>query len=325
MRLNMGNERQPVLTAHKICLIALFMSAGIITAIPSGIAGLLQSVIIYIALLALMPLIIRLFNIIFSIDTIKSSDPVAAKFCYTFIYFVTALGAVWFAGIGTADFAGFAATVIIPDAPVFLIELFFLAAAVWLAMKNPSVILKITLVVSVIIFISVILLFIISIPHWRTDAASLIRNFDNYKFTDIYSWQGNPALRNAAALLIVFALLACLPEKAGSKSLFTGIILGTLLFTACMIQTLLIFNEKYLATLTYPYLSSVSILSSDEVFLRMDVLVYLMFYTCCLIKTSVCLLTIRLLASKYNEKSGWFVTAASGLLIIVYQLIFNPA
>lgn len=320
-----GHPREPALTTHKICLVALFMSAGIITTIPTGIAGLLQSVIIYIALLALIPIIARLFNIIYSIDTIKSSDPAAAKFCYTFIYVVTALAAVWFAGIGTDDFAGFAATVIISDAPVFWIELFFLAAAVWLAMKNPSVILKIALVVSVIIFISVIVLFIISIPHWRTDAASLFINFNNNSFTDINSWQSNPALRNAAALFVVIALLACLPEKAGGKSLYTGIALGTLLFTVCTLQTLLIFNEHYLSTLTYSYLSSVSILSSDEVFLRMDGFVYLMFYTFCLIKTSACLLTIRLLAVKYNEKAGWFITAASGLLIIVYQLIFNPA
>jgi hypothetical protein len=317
----MYNKHVPALNAHKLCLVTLFLLPEIINGFSVGKTGFFEAVIIFVVLLFFMPLLLRLFNLLFCAEAFRSSGSAAGRAILTAIYAAAAAASLYFAGSCADNFAGFCATVIIPDAPLFWVELAFIAAAVWLSMKDTAVIFKFALVISVVVFTSVIALFVLSLTQLRPDAASLFKSIDTGAFLDLKSWIHNPALTIIASLPVILALVACLPGKADGKSVYPGIFLGFLLLLICAAQTLLVFDENYLATLSYPYLSSVGILSADEVFLRMDGFVYITFYALSLIKTAACFSAVRLLCSKYNNKAGFYAPAACGVIIVIYNLI----
>ena len=306
------------LNLHRICLLSLFLFGVVINKLTDGSTGLLWLLIGTPALFLVMPPLMKLFDRLFGVESLKSVSSPAKKAGLAALYILSGLFALWTAYFTSFRYADFIASAMIPGIPVVWVQLLFLLVCLWLSLKDPTVILKIALVGFVAVVLSVLLLFAVSIPHFASPG-SLLKSLDFGSLTDLNP--DNPVLRFFLPLPVILVLFACMPGGINKKSVYWGTLVGAALFGLSMLQLLLIFDGEYLATLDYPYLSSVSVLAADEVFLRLDGLVYAILYVCFFLKSSVCLLTIRLLSQKFGRRLGYIITPACTAVIILCSLL----
>ncbi|MGI6167514.1 MAG: GerAB/ArcD/ProY family transporter [Eubacteriales bacterium] len=311
-------EKNYSLGLHRVCLLSLFLFGIVINKITDGGSGLLWLLVGTPILLLLLPLFLPVFDKLYGIESAKSVDRTSKKVGLAAIYILTGLYALWTAYYTSFLYADFIASIMIPGTPVFWVQLLFVLVCLWLAMKEPTVIFKVALVSFAAVVLSALLLFAVSVPHF-VSFGSLFKNLDFGRLADFNL--DNPVLRFFLPLPVILVFFTCTSCGTGKKSVYIGTAAGALLFGLSMLQLLLIFDEKYLATLNYPYLSSVSVLAGDEVFLRLDGLVYAILYVCFFLKCSVCLHTIRLLAQKFSRRLGFYVTPVCAALIVLLPLL----
>ena len=116
-----------------------------------------------------------------------------------------------------------------------------------------------------------------------------IKSFD---FTTIKLQNTNFVSSLTNFLPIVVLPLFTQFKNQNFKSVLLGTIAGFLALILCLFQAVLTLGET--RGISYPYLKSVSVISSGSLFTRLDGLVYFLFFVTALVKTVVCVKTVAL-------------------------------
>lgn len=324
-----GEYKSSGLSPHRISLIILFILESVIIKIGSGGFSLITFAGWVLVCTVSIPVVLIIFFFIYGKEGIEQFGGILPQTFITAIYAATGVYALFCAYLSISGFCTFARIIMIPEAPAIWVMLPFLFLCIWLASKPTTVLLKIALTSLPFILLIIAVLFFASIPLFRYEAIPLTLRFE----PDIFgAWKGadSPVFRTFTSLPAVLILLAegegknRTSRRSAVKNSVAGTLIGAALFTLCMVQVLLLFSDRYIANLSHPYLSAVSVISADEVFLRADGLVYLMFFLCSLIRGAASFMCIARLCEKYRGSKGKTVPvilSLAGAAVLIYYLI----
>lgn len=120
-------------------------------------------------------------------------------------------------------------------------------------------------------------------------------------------------------LAVYLALSAPAPrQNSVSRPLAVGVVAGFGLMFLCALQTLLTFGAPYAATLSYPYLRAVRVVSVGQYAFRPELISYVLDYVATLVRTAICLACLRRLIGRFLPRVGRPVPIVGAIGIFIY-------
>ncbi len=203
------------------------------------------------------------------------------------VYFCTAalpISAIAAYGFLTAafDYIMFLKAIQMPDTNTFLTSAVLIAAVALCAFCSNSSILKYSLLSAVICALFFALNFI-----------GGIQSFDYLQAKHL--WQSYFSIGGILRFVLpttALALFVFLSQKrAALTSVITGAAAGFLVLALCLVQIIFTLGPS---EIQYPYIKAISVISSGNLFTRLDGFVYFIFFATTLVKLAVCVKAIVL-------------------------------
>lgn len=318
------------LSPHRIGLLALYTLESLIVSCRGTGPNLLRHIAFLIPVLALMPLAMKVLGILYSKEV--SELPPAPRVGIATLDALTCVLSLAAAIFSLRELSCFVGMVIIPGLSEVWALIPFLALCLWIAAAPPGALLKISLLFFPLVAVSVAGLFLLSIPHFSLAGLPLPVKPD--LSLALLGIAGSPTGRIAAGLYPALALLSLerrggigetVPGRAkrAARDALLGLLAGCGLLALACAQSLLVFGDSYLATLAYPYLSAVGVLSSDEAYLRADGLVYIIFFACSMVKCGVCFSCVARICGRYGKKIPPLALALCGGICLLLTLVLR--
>ena len=280
---------------HFACLAALFvLGSGIIT-LPTKNAD-------QFTLYALIISIIFTFLIYFIVSIIKKeflekhSKTKILKILAAVIYTAIAIYALFTFSYTFKIFTRFAAHILLRDTS-YLTAAILLGLVVWFFASRSQVdILKFSLVCLIAALPVILFFFFAAMGDYKADNI-FIFNFPEFQnlLKNLY-----PFLKEISFPVIIL-LSFTTQHKGTSKSTVTGIFIGYILLFLCLSSAIMLFGTTFAARIEYPYTAAVSTVSVGRLFTRMDYFSYFIYFTSAIIKSTVCIFTVKECLKNLNE------------------------
>lgn len=278
----------------KVALFSLFFVGNAVINLPFGenITGSLFGFIL--ALLVSLPLILRFCTVS------VTNRPVMSV-----IFSLYAL----FCGIVTLrNYVTFSDKIILPEISSFFPTLLFLALLWLICREKDSVLLKLSLVSTVLVFSVVILLFLFSLDNMSVKAL-IPERLPTIKEV------GYQMLSYVAMSFIEGVVLIGFLKDKSKKTMMGGFLSGAAVLFIILIQCLAVFGYNLITELNYPYASAMSVITFGDKFSRMEGFSYLVYFSCTLIKTAVCVKAAKkTLCSVFPKITKYFMPS----VLIIY-------
>ena len=220
-----------------------------------------------------------------------------------------------FCGIAAfRNFVTFCDKIILPEIPLFFPTVLFLGL-IWFTLKfKDKVLLKLSLVLWVLSIASVLVLFLMNLNN---SSLKLILP------KDLPTLKGT-AFQSASYMGMSFfegvILLTFFKDKS-KKAALNGFALCCILLFVCLASTLALFGYNLTAMLSYPYAAGMSVISFGDKFSRMEGLSYLLYFSCTLIKTAVCVKTAgKVFTFHFTKAKKYFSPAVFYIFAVVSTL-----
>jgi len=294
-------------------LIAIFIIGNTLIYFPkqsdikSGILGVLIaaaiSVIIYLAFALLNKKAAGLENIKFK------------PLCFIIITITCFLISL----VSSSDYISYVNIFRMPYTLRAVISIIFIALSFYLAIQKDSVLFKISLLAFIYVFLSVTILFIISLPQldFKLSLPLEFKMADTIKSTLIILSQ---SFLSALPLVLVI-------RKNKLRKTFAiwlvALFLGLFVLMVCMLNVLLIFGPDLSSRLELPYMSAMSVINSGKIFSRLEGFSYLNYFICSLIKTATPLYVIKNTFEKLFNKSGKLLVLIVCTLLVLLSFIYG--
>lgn len=255
-----------------IALFALFFIGNTVINLPFGgnINGSIPGFLI--AALISIPFILYISKI--SLPSRKSFFGIAI----TSLFVLYSL----FCGIVTLrNYVTFSDKIILPEIGSFFPSLLFLLLLWLICREKDDVLLKLSLISALLVFITVITLFLLSLNSMS------IKELIPKKIPTLkeISYQGLSYL--SMSFIEGIVLIGFIKEK-GRKAMLSGFFSGASVLFIILIQSVSVFGYTLLSHLNFPYASAMSVITFGDKFTRMEGFSYLLYFSCTLIKTAVC-------------------------------------
>ena len=211
-----------------------------------------------------------------------------------FMFFEAAL--LLFAVSTLCDFTSFTSDVILPNVPKWLIFLALGLVTVILASGHFSALSKTAILSFFAVAVLTAVIFIFSIPDMDL---KYIKPRDGFNVAEI--------LKNTLCITLMtfaesFVALSVIGERASEKrSVLVGNLVGGGIILISVLNALLVFGGEFSAELRYPYISAVRTVGEKDVFSGLEGFLYLTVFLCCVIKISLSLFGVKLLANKIQD------------------------
>ncbi len=260
---------KPKYTPHILALGALFTLGNVIIVLPFFS---LVNLILYCVLSLILAFTIS-FLLSFGQKNRVVFLCVAATVCIAAIY-----------GVITAflDYIIFLKKEQMPQSNVLLLGIVFFIIVLFFSISRVTSIYKYSLFVFVIAVTVIMVCFMGGIKNF--DYKNINSNFFELSFSL------RQFLRFFSPLIALPFLVKC--DNKSTKPLCFGIFAGFLLVIITALQIIFTLGAGSHA-LSYPYLKSVSVISSGSLFTRLDGMIYFLFFVTSLIKITVCINAIK--------------------------------
>ncbi len=255
-------------SAHIFCICALFVLGNAIIMLPFYNSGIISLCICAVFSFSLLFLSFWLINL--------SKKNKIIFYIYNFFVCIAAIYAIITAFL---DYLLFLNRVQMTRANIYLLAIVLLGFILFFALNSISAIYKYSLFTAIICILIIIICFF-----------GGIKNFDFSAFKTI----NTPTQFEIKHFLPIVVLPAFLrPKKRNIKYASLGVLTAYFVLMICFFQT--IFTLGIDTATIYPYLKSVSVISSGSLFTRLDALIYFLFFICAVIKICVCIKSIFLI------------------------------
>lgn len=192
-----------------------------------------------------------------------------------------------FCGIVTLrNYVTFSDIIILPEIGSFFPSLLFLLLLWLICREKESVLLKLSLICAALVFICVIFLFLL--------------NLDSMSFKELIPKEmptvkeiGYQMLAYVSMSFIEGIVLIGIIKNKGNVVMLGGFLTGAAVLLIILLQSVAVFGYSLLSRLDYPYASTMSIITFGDKFSRMEGFSYLLYFSCTLIKTAVCVRTAK--------------------------------
>lgn len=253
---------------HILALSSLF-TFGNAVIIMSGL-NLFNLLMYFASALIMMFLAMYLFNL--------SQKNKFLYFCA--VAFVCAT-AVYSAAITFLDYIKFLKNEQLPQTNVLLLGITFAVTVAFFTISKTTAIYKYSLFVFVLIVAIMAICFV-----------GGIKSFD-YQNLDTKALRFSFSLKNFMRFFVSLVALVFFvkKDKRDIKPMFFGVSIGFLMLLVAMLQIMLTFGAN--SNISFPYLKSISVISSGSLFTRLDGLVWFVFFITALIKTVVCIKVVK--------------------------------
>ena len=282
-----------------IALISLFFIGNTVINLPFGesINGSIPGFLI--AVLISVPFIMHISKI--SINFNKSFLGVAG----VSLFVLYAL----FCGIVTLrNYVTFSDKIILPEISSFFPSLLFLILLWLICREKDNVLLKLSLISALLVFITVIVLFFLSLNSMSIKAL-IPKKIPTLKEI------GYQGLSYLSMSFIEGIVLIGFIKKNGRKAMLSGFFTGAALLFVVLIQSVSVFGYTLLSRLNFPYASAMSVITFGDKFTRMEGFSYLLYFSCTLIKTAVCVKAAKsAICSLIPKAQKYFLPA----VVIIY-------
>lgn len=289
-----------------ICLVSLFFIGNAVINLPFKENSLGSIPGFLIAFFVSLPL-----NFLFSK---MSFEPKKTPFgiTATIIFTVYAL----FCGIVTLrNYVTFSDRIILPEIGSFFPTLVFLLLLWLICREKETVLLKLSLISAVAVFFCVVLLFLLSLDDMS------IKEIIPKRMPTLKEI-GYQSLAYFAMSFVEGIVLVCFLKGESKKALTSGFLFGSALIFLTLIQAVALFGYNSLSQLNNPYSSAISTLTFGDKFSRMEGFSYLLYFSCTLTKTAVCIKTGRTaLCTLFPNIKKYFIPAV--LLIYGIMCVFT--
>ena len=236
-----------------------------------------------------------------------------AKRCLAVFTAILLVGYAWLCACETCrDYLSYALEMILPDGSRLILAAILVLSVISLASLGARGLRSFSFLCFLLVASAVLALFAIGIPYFQAENLSLEfpTHFDAIK--DLPSSFWDDVLLPPVVLSAYFAL--AIPQKR-KGALVLGMLIGYGLLLLCVLQALFCFGADYTAELSYPYSFSVRIPSVGPYFFRPEGLSYPTDLLSCLLRSAVCLATIkRLFGRFYPRFSRWLLPVCALLL-----------
>lgn len=285
-----------------LCLVSLFFVGNAVINLPFGYgcnAALLGFIT---AFLLCLPLIL-----LFSKTSLKKEKaPLSVAFSLIFVLYSLFCGIVTF-----RNYVTFSDRIILPEIGSFFPTLLFLFL-LWLICKGKKeAVLKLALISAILVFSLVIILCLLSLDSMSLTAL-LPKNPPSLKET------GYQTLSFVSMSFIEGVVLMGFINSENKKAIMKGYFTGAAILLIILLQCISVFGYSLTARLDYPYAFAMSIITFGDKFSRMEGFSYLLYFSCTLIKTAVCLISARdSLTLLFPKTKKFFFPAA----LFIYGII----
>ncbi len=233
---------------------------------------------------------------VFSNEAKSQSAVCKAGLCA--VYICLAVFSVFCGADAFLNFIHFTKSVILPDTPLSLISIIFLAVIIFFSRVRQEDILKFFLIAFWFVLAVVIFFFIATAFKFN------LRNIFIFKLPDLNGLfsQAKPYIINPIlpSILLPFYSTAVF-NKARSGALWCGYFSGTVLLGICVIGSVLLFGPVLSGELSYPYSSAISTVSIGRLFSRLDGFSYFVYFGGALAKITICIFIAKITLKKINE------------------------
>lgn len=217
---------------------------------------------------------------------IKNSANNNIAFCI--ISLLVGISALYGAFYSLYDYICFLSDVQLPQSNIFLIFTAMLTVLIVFTASSDSAICKYCLLAAVINVSIITILFIGGIKNFEISQPKSLFEFSITTTVDTLKI----FLRHFSSLAVVSMFVFFAKKETTTKTLFWGTTIGFVLIALCLVQV--IFTLGTSAPAIYPYIKAVGVISSGSLFTRLDGLVYWLFFSLALIKSTICLKVICL-------------------------------
>jgi len=207
--------------------------------------------------------------------------------------------ALFFAWRSFADYLAYAVEMILPSGSRLPLAIGFLLCVAWLSRLSDKGMDSFSLLCFLGVAVGALALFFFGIPHYRAEYLRL--SAPTEEITRLILALLRESLLPLTVLSAYFALVV---PKNGERSLAIGTTVGSGILLICVLQTLFTFGARYAAELLYPYSFSVRIISIGPYFFRLEGIAYLIDYSTCLMRASICLALVRRLFARFLPRGA---------------------
>lgn len=221
----------------------------------------------------------------------------------------------------TGDAVQFVKDLLLPVGTAIPFSVLFLSAGVLLARIPRSGMDLFALLGYVAVTVAVAVLFLRGAPQFRAEYATFETPTPETVGKSLMLLLSESVLP-VLPLAVYLALSA--PATRGNRvspSLAVGVAAGFGLMFLCVLQTVLTFGVPYAATLSYPYLRAVRVVSVGQYAFRPELISYVLDYVATLVRTAVCLACLRRLVGRFLPRLGRVVPVIGAIGIFIYLYI----
>lgn len=213
------------------------------------------------------------------------------KAIYYCIIFLTIAASIYGIFSTSADYLTFVKAIQLPNTKMFLIMVVYIISVLMITRCKTEALLKIGLCMAALVFVFIVLLFAVSFKIY--DFSGLKNNSDLNLLKSF-----NCALKYFSPVLsiILFFYLSKLNVK--KSSVICGIVVGLLAVLITFSQVIFVLGANF--DYQYAYIYAVSVFSSGNLFYRLDGIVYLIFFVCAVLKTTICIKSLIEIFKKLN-------------------------
>ncbi len=204
------------------------------------------------------------------------------KLLYYIVLIAFALISVCAALSAFYDFGLFLKTEQLPQVNNFLLAVMLIVAVIPFVLSKDSAFYKYCLLCGVLCFLIIALGLICQIRHFNFSATLLNFKYNAFSITAFFNCFSH------LLLLPVFVLQSS--GQSYVKSAFLGTAFGFLLLLLCSVASVLTLGQSN--NLLFPYIKSIGIISSGNLFTRIDGLFYFLFFVTSITKITVCIKTL---------------------------------
>ena len=211
-----------------------------------------------------------------------------------------AVAPLFFAAQVFSVFVSFVSEVILPQTPIWLINIVFLLVVVFFALKRQEDSLKFSLICSVFVIIGIIFFSLASISDYELKNITI---FPLPEFRELIK-ETKPYFINPLlpSLLLPFYYRLVFRKNRVSGSL--GAILGYLFLGICLLSVVLLFGTELASKLSNPYASAISTISIGRLYTRLDGFSYFIYFATAITKINVCIFCSYSCLKKLNKCIG---------------------
>lgn len=278
----MDKESQ-VFSSHKIAVFALFLlgETGIVIPYKNGN----ENIFLAFLLASFLGVLLLCFSFFVLNKLNELKNYTAKKYTKKIILLLFAVYSIYLAVNTFNSFLSFLSSYILPDFSPYFLGLTLTALIIYISSVKSYAFYKFSLVTAVVSSVLLLILFLLSVPQFSLDNISLLSMPDFY---DVL-YKSLIYLKNAFLPALILSVFEFVYTKTKNKNCaLKGYIIGVVMLTVCLLNSLLIFGNQLSSKLDFPYSEAISTVTAGNIFFRMDGFSYFVFFASCTVK--ICLL-----------------------------------